>query len=197
MVDRTRFTISAKALEAFLLEHSSYSPAGITLSRDLRDAAELLCEEPSAIGERRASYRELARLMLHHHKARPSLYNYYDDDGKHRARQAYYGITLSQEASTRLAKARGSRFNATDAMVVVAVLDGGVPLSPRQQGEPPLEQARRTLCKVDSAFNGLTNNNYWDGERKRWIADRLIPRLALSADHLADLAGHEASYAQS
>jgi len=102
--------------------------------------------------------------------------------------QAYYDIRLSSEASARLVEARGKRFNATDALVVVSVLDGGVPLSPRQSGEQAIEQARRTLRKVDRAFAGLKNNSYWDDERSRWIADRLIPRLALSADHLGDLA---------
>lgn len=74
------------------------------------------------------------------------------------------------------------------AKVVLQVLEGSVPLVSRRYGESDIERGRRSLAQVDQAFAMLTNNDYWAGERRRWVADRLIPRLALAPEHLDELA---------
>ena len=79
-------------------------------------------------------------------------------------------------------------FSPADANIVCQVLDGSVPMLQRAYGESDIDRARRIVQRVDAAFAGLTNNDYWDSERTRWIADRLIPRLALAPQELGQIA---------
>jgi len=108
---RQRFTVSQSDLNKFLHDHVYKDDDGITLVRDIRDAAELLCPQQGLVmTEKPGSYRIIAHWMLLYYRMRPSIYAFTDPaTGKVVGRQAYYGVSLSDVATTRLAEARNGQ----------------------------------------------------------------------------------------
>jgi len=105
---RQQFTISRSECKKFLAEHLLEDEGSFATSRDIRDAAELMCKPQGlAISEHPAHYGTVAEWVLQTYKARPApVYLQDPATGKATARTAYHGLRLSDAALQALEEAR-------------------------------------------------------------------------------------------